>query len=419
MFALRNGITDKDVKQAYFDPDGDGRKVYAPLPPGTSSDKEKETDIKKKETDNKKIDGFKPSNQTAELHNNRSQIEAQKPGNFTYGEYQESDLVKQAQALLQQQLSQKPGEYQSAWQSQLDEVMNKIMNREKFSYDLNGDALYQQYKDMYTQQGKMAMMDTMGQAQAMTGGYGNSYAQSVGQQAYQSHLQQLNDRVPELYQLALDKYNMEGQEMLNQYAMLGDRENQDYSRYRDTVSDYYTELDRLTDDYRYASETDYGRYIDGYNMAYGEHRDSVSDWQQELARADDEYWNNRQYDYQAERDRVADEQWQKEFDLAKKQYDESVARQAASQAKDIADSAIKGVNPDNVNPKPVDNDDGDGDQKPTRDSVVADMNDLISSGASKSEINKYLIAALQEGYITQSDYNELKNQFAPKGYTYR
>ena len=28
-----------------------------------------------------------------------------------------------------------------------NDTMNKILNREKFSYDLNGDALYQQYKD--------------------------------------------------------------------------------------------------------------------------------------------------------------------------------------------------------------------------------------------------------------------------------
>ena len=93
---------------------------------------------------------------------------------FQYDTYQESDAVKQAQAMLQQQLSQKPGQYTSPWQSQLNDIIDKIMNREKFSYDLNGDALYQQYKDQYTTQGKLAMMDTMGQAAAMTGGYGNS-----------------------------------------------------------------------------------------------------------------------------------------------------------------------------------------------------------------------------------------------------
>ena len=105
-------------------------------------------------------------------------------GGFQYDAYKPSDTVTQAQALLQQQMAQKPGEYTSPWQAQLNDAMNKILNREKFSYDLNGDALYQQYKDQYMTQGKMAMMDTMGQAAALTGGYGNSYAQGVGQQAY-------------------------------------------------------------------------------------------------------------------------------------------------------------------------------------------------------------------------------------------
>ena len=106
---------------------------------------------------------------------------------FEYKPYMESDAVKQAQSMLQQQMSNKPGQYTSPWHTQLNDTINKILNREKFSYDLNGDALYQQYKDQYTTQGQMAMMDTMGQAAALTGGYGNSYAQSVGQQAYQGY----------------------------------------------------------------------------------------------------------------------------------------------------------------------------------------------------------------------------------------
>ena len=202
-----------------------------------------------------------------------------KAPSFEYEEYKPSDTVTQAEELLKQQLANKPGDYQSAWQTQLDDILNQILNREKFSYDLNGDALYQQYKDLFTTQGKMAMMDTMGQAQAMTGGYGNSYAQTVGQQTYQGYLQQLNDVVPELYQLALNQYNREGEDLYNQYGLYADRENQDYGRYRDQVSDYNTELDRLTDDARYQAETDYGRYLDGYQIGYGEYRDSVADSQ--------------------------------------------------------------------------------------------------------------------------------------------
>lgn len=122
--------------------------------------------------------------------------------------------------------------YSSQWQSQLEGTIGKILDRKDFSYDLNGDALYQQYKDRYIQGGKMAMMDTMGQASALTGGYGNSYAQGVSQQAYQGYLQGLNDRIPELYQLALDRYDREGDALYRRYSLLGAQEGQDYDRYQ-------------------------------------------------------------------------------------------------------------------------------------------------------------------------------------------
>ena len=192
-------------------------------------------------------------------------------------DYKPSDTVAQAEALLQQQMSQKPGAYQSTWEGQLNDTIQQILNREKFSYDLNGDALYQQYKDQYVTQGNMAMMDTMGQAAALTGGYGNSYAQNAGQQAYQAYLQQLNQVVPELYGMALDQYNQEGQDLYNQAGLMAQMEDQEYGRYRDQLSDYYTDLNYLTENARYMSETEYQKALDDFNIKYGAYRDDVSD----------------------------------------------------------------------------------------------------------------------------------------------
>lgn len=123
--------------------------------------------------------------------------------------------------------------YQSQYRDQIQGLYDQIANRKDFSYDVNADAMYQQLKDQYVQGGRMAMMDTMGQAQAMTGGYGNSYAQGVGQQAYQGYLQGLNDQVPNLYQLALNRYIQQGDQMLDQYSMLTSQEAQDYARWQD------------------------------------------------------------------------------------------------------------------------------------------------------------------------------------------
>ena len=223
--------------------------------------------------------------------------------------YTKSDAVAQAEALLQQQLSSKPGEYQSTWQDKLNETINQILNREKFSYDLNGDMLYQQYKDQYTTQGKLAMMDAMGQASAMTGGYGNSYAQTAGQQAYQGYLQQLNDKVPELYALALDKYNQEGQAMYDQASLMAQMEDQDYGRYRDQLSDYYTDLNYLTENARYMSETEYNQALQDFNIKYSS------------------YWDQTNFDYQKERDQISDQQWQATFDEGVRQYNNSLAEQ--------------------------------------------------------------------------------------------
>lgn len=171
----------------------------------------------------------------------------------------ESENVTAKRADLDALLDSKPDEYKSSYEDMISQITDKIMNREKFSYDLNGDALYQQYKDQYINQGKLAMQDTIGQAAAMTGGYGNSYAQSVGQQTYQGYLQQLNDKVPELYQLALNQYNQEGDDMYKQFSLLADREETEYGRHRDDVADWNTDR----------------------NFAYSEYRDAVSDnqWQ--------------------------------------------------------------------------------------------------------------------------------------------
>ena len=134
--------------------------------------------------------------------------------------------------------------YAGTYDQQLQQLYDQIMNREDFSFDLNGEALWQQYEDRYMQQGQMAMMDAMGQAAALTGGYGNTYAQGVGQQAYQRYLQELNDKVPELYQLALSRYNQEGDRMKEQYAITGELAADEYGKYLDALTQYWQGVDR-------------------------------------------------------------------------------------------------------------------------------------------------------------------------------
>lgn len=162
-------------------------------------------------------------------------------------------------------------------------AMDKINNREKFSYDLNGDVLYQQYKDKYVQQGKMAMQDTMGQAAALTGGYGNSNAIAAGNQAYQASLSNLNDIIPELQQMAYDRYNQEGQDLLNQYSMAKGVYDTKYGEYTDALNQYNTDRSYLQSVYDTLYGRDYTVWNDNRNFDYGAYRDTISDEQWQAA----------------------------------------------------------------------------------------------------------------------------------------
>lgn len=145
-----------------------------------------------------------------------------------------------AMQTLQDKSQQMPG-YQNQYAGAIDAAFQNIVNRGQFNYDLNNDAMYDQYRDKYLANAKISMMDAMGQAAGLTGGYGSSYGQQVGQQAYDAQLQKLNDIVPELYDRAYQRYQNEGDMMLQQYSMLKDREATDYNRHMDELQQWNTD----------------------------------------------------------------------------------------------------------------------------------------------------------------------------------
>ena len=128
------------------------------------------------------------------------------------------------------------GGYVNPYEGQIMELYKGISERNPFRYDVNEDVMYQNLRDQYIAGGQMAMMDTMGQAAQLTGGYGNSYAQGVGQQAYQGYLRGLNDQIPDLYNMALQNYIQTGDAMLQQYGMLQDMAADDYGKYQDIMA---------------------------------------------------------------------------------------------------------------------------------------------------------------------------------------
>ena len=128
-------------------------------------------------------------------------------------------------------------EFSSSYDEQIAELYNQIVSREAFKYDPMSDSLYGQYREQYTRMGRMAMMDSMGKAAALTGGYGSSYAQKVGQQEYDEYLQKLGQVMPELYAAAYQRYKDQGETLESRYQTLRGLEGQEYDRYRDQVAD--------------------------------------------------------------------------------------------------------------------------------------------------------------------------------------
>ena len=203
----------------------------------------------------------------------------------------------------------------------LKSVLGNIKDFKDFSYDINGDALYQQYKDKYIQQGKMAMMDTMGQAAAMTGGYGNSYAQSVGQQAYQGQLQNLNDIVPELYQMALNKYTMDKQNLYDQYGLLMSEFEREYGLHSDEYNKLLDALGIAKDDYYKGADMFYTEQNNTNNILDKQFANDMAIVTEE----NDNLWEKAKWDeglrqyidgvlYEEGRAAVEDERWQQEYD---------------------------------------------------------------------------------------------------------
>ena len=191
--------------------------------------------------------------------------------------YSQSQDVTDAWNKVKYLEGSKPGDYVSKYGDQIQALLDKILNRDPFKYDFNADPMYQMYKDRYLQQGRMAMQDTMGDAAALTGGYGNSYAATAGQQAYQSYLQGLNDRIPGLRDFAYNAWLNEGDRIRSNLSTLQGLDESDYARYRDTVGDYKDELNYYYNRFGDMSDREYNRYLN-----------DASAWER-----DRDYWFNK------------------------------------------------------------------------------------------------------------------------------
>ena len=215
----------------------------------------------------------------------------------TPADYVPSDQVQQDKSALEAVAGRRPGEYTSSYAQELEELYDQIMNRPDSSYDLANDPLYQQYRQQYQRQGRLAMADTMGQAAALTGGYGSSYSQAAGQQSYHQYLAQLAEVTPQLYGQALDRYTRQGEALQDRYDRLLGLEERDYQRYAQAYSQWLSEYGLAQDRYESSRAQDYQAFLDLLNY-----------WQQEAQR------------------QQAQENWQAEMDFDREKWEASQAK---------------------------------------------------------------------------------------------
>lgn len=182
-------------------------------------------------------------------------------------QYTPGDSVTSAKNYLDQVIANKPGSYESKYTGQVQNLYDKIMNRQAFSYDVNGDAMYQMYANRYKQAGLRNMRDVMGQASAQTGGYGSSYAQTAGQAAYNEQLGALANMTPQLQANALNRYNEETANMSRLYDTARQAEQTDYGRYQDRVNMWQNERSFAANQYDQAYSNDYGMWQGNVNNA--------------------------------------------------------------------------------------------------------------------------------------------------------
>lgn len=229
------------------------------------------------------------------------------------------------------------------WLDQMQGYLQQIQNKGSYQFRPEESGLWQAYKDQYVNGGRRAMQDTMGQAAGLTGGYGNTYAQAVGQQQYNQYLTQLNAMLPQIAEQERSAWNADLDALYRQMDAAGDMYNRLYSQERDTIADQ-----RYADELEYARRRDAladQRYAD--ELAYGRGRDALADqrYADELAykKAQDELANQR-YQQEWEADQ-AYRKWQQEQAVLERQ--DSQAATTRKYAYDLAMEMIsRGLTPD-------------------------------------------------------------------------
>ena len=277
----------------------------------------------------------------------KKQQEEEKSSRYTYNAA-ENTAYKDALSNLDKAKNEKPT-YNGTYESALKSVYGEIEKREPFRYSVYEDPLYKQYEDRYVTLGKRAMRDTVGQAASLTGGWGNTYAETAGQQQYGAYLEKLFDVTPELYNMALSRYTAEGDALRDRFSVLGALSDREYGQYQDALSAYYQNVNALQDAADAAYDRGYQNWYDAQKMAadaekfdYQKAQDAyqkeLDDYNKQLAAdrfayekevdAYNQKWNEQKWAYEKELDAMnrADREKEKSAAAEQEAYERQLER---------------------------------------------------------------------------------------------
>lgn len=171
-------------------------------------------------------------------------------------------------------------EYNNRYDATIQDLLDQIVNRKDFSYDPENDQLYSQYRKQYTREGQRATQDALGAAAAASGGIPSSYAVNAAAQAGDYYASQMTDKIPELYQLAYNKYMNDYNMKLSDLGAVQGAEQSDYDKFLNEMQQYNTnrafdyqawmdEYNRINNDLQTASgleQLDYTKHLNDLNQ---------------------------------------------------------------------------------------------------------------------------------------------------------
>lgn len=172
------------------------------------------------------------------------------PGSFSYQDAPSytnnyagdiAKLWKQQQNVGQYSYGGAAPTYQNRYDDRVQELLNTLLNREDFRYDASTDPLYAQYKQQYKMEGKRAMHEALGTAAGMSGGRVSSNAMMAAQEAGNYYAGQTANKIPELYQLAYQKYLNDYQLKQSDLAAVQGAEQNDYAKFLNDRQQFNTD----------------------------------------------------------------------------------------------------------------------------------------------------------------------------------